>query len=193
MTVQSPAIAVSEAPGERARIRELLPTGLRGALVLAAGAFLAAASVVEFGFTWQGLVGVVLCPVLVLLAAIDLEHRLLPNAIVFPAALLVAVIVAVGAPGDFLVHLAAGAALGGFFFGSAVIFPGSIGMGDVKLGFLLGLALAGQTLPALMIALAGLLLVALWMLVTRGLGARKQAIPFGPFLALGGILGFFLG
>ena len=203
MTTQTPTIQVPEraaaldtspdAPSDRARIGELLPSGRRRAVVLAVGAALAAAGLAEFGLTGQGLVGVVLCPALVLLAAIDLEHRLLPNAIVFPTAALVAVIVAVATPGDFLAHLAAGAALGGFFFAFAAFFPGSMGMGDAKVGFLLGLALASRTLPAMTAALAGLMLAAFWVLARRGIAARKEAIPFGPFLALGGILGFFLG
>jgi prepilin signal peptidase PulO-like enzyme (type II secretory pathway) len=57
----------------------------------------------------------------------------------------------------------------------------------------LGLALGSRTLTAVMVALIGLLLAALWILATQGLSARKKAIPFGPFLALGGILAFFFG
>jgi len=83
--------------------------------------------------------------------------------------------------------------LGGFFFVFAAFFPGSLGMGDAKLGFLLGLALGSKTLGATLIGFAGLLVGALYVLATRGVSARKDAIPFGPFLALGGILGFFLG
>ena len=97
------------------------------------------------------------------------------------------------APGDFLAHFLAGLALGGFFFAFAAIFPGSLGMGDAKLGFLLGLALGAKTLGATLIAFAGLLVAALYVLATRGASARKDSIPFGPFLALGGILAFFLG
>ena len=66
-------------------------------------------------------------------------------------------------------------------------------MGDAKLGFLLGIALGSKTLGAILIAFAGLLVAALYVLATRGISARKDALPFGPFLALGGILAFFLG
>jgi prepilin signal peptidase PulO-like enzyme (type II secretory pathway) len=66
-------------------------------------------------------------------------------------------------------------------------------MGDAKLGFLIGLALGSKTFGATIIAFAGLLVAALYVLATRGTSARKDAIPFGPFLALGGILAFFLG
>jgi leader peptidase (prepilin peptidase)/N-methyltransferase len=65
-------------------------------------------------------------------------------------------------------------------------------MGDAKLGFLLGLALGKQTFGAALIAFAGLLVAALYVLATRGVSARKDAIPFGPFLALGGVVAFLL-
>jgi len=185
---------VSEPPAlERRPLSELLPTGTSAVLVAAAGVLLVVASFVEFGFSGKALLGAVFCPTLVLLAAIDLKHRLLPNAIIFPACLAVGVIVAASTPGDFLSHLAAGAALGGFFFLSGVVFAGSVGMGDAKLGFLIGLALGSKTLAAMLIASATLLVAALYVLARHGVSARKSTLAFGPFLALGGILGFFLG
>lgn len=183
---ESPAV-------ERRPLTELLPTEGVRVLVAAAGLAAIVASFAHFGLTGHALVGAVFCPALILLAAIDWKHKLLPNAIVLPASLVVALIVAASAPGDFLAHLLAGLALGGFFFAFAAFFPGSLGMGDAKLGFLLGLALGAKTLGATMLAFAGLLVAALYVLATRGVSARKDALPFGPFLALGGILGFFLG
>ena len=44
----------------------------------------------------------------------------------------------------------------------------------------------------MMLAFFGLFLAALWILSRQGLSARRQSIPFGPFLALGGIAAFFL-
>lgn len=183
--------AETQRPARRP-LAELMPTGAPLALVVAVGFALLVASFADFGVSGRALVGAILCPVLVLLAAIDIRHRLLPNAIVLPASLVIALVVAASTPGSFLTHLAAGAALGGFFFAFAAFFPGSIGMGDAKLGFLLGVALGTSTLPAVMVAFVGLLLGALVVLARRGFGARKESIPFGPFLALGGILAFFL-
>jgi leader peptidase (prepilin peptidase)/N-methyltransferase len=177
---------------ERPPLGELLPTGTLRAFVVVASVALIAGSFARFGFSGTALLGAVFCPVLVLLAVIDLQHRLLPNAIVLPACLAVALIVAVSSPGNFLGHLLAALALGGFFFAFAALFPGSLGMGDAKLGFLLGLALGAKTLGATLLAFAGLLVAALYVLATRGLSARKDALPFGPFLALGGILAYFL-
>lgn len=182
-----------EAPAvERRPLSELLPTGDLRVVVVVAAAGLVVASFVAFGLTGKALLGAVFCPTLVVLSAIDAKHKLLPNMIIFPAALAVGVIVAASAPGSFLTHLAAGAALGGFFLLFGIIFAGSLGMGDAKLGFLLGLALGWQVLGAALIAFAGLLVAALYVLATRGVAARKDAIPFGPFLALGGIVAFFL-
>ena len=176
----------------RPPLAALLPTdGLR-VLVLAAGIGAFAGSFADFGFGTRALIGAVLCPALVLLAVIDAQHLLLPNAIVLPTTLAVAVILVVGAPSSFLPHLATAAALGGFFFAFAALFPGSMGMGDAKLGFLLGLALGSRTLAAAIYAIAGLLVAAIYVLATRGATARKDTIPFGPFLAAGGIIAFFL-
>jgi prepilin signal peptidase PulO-like enzyme (type II secretory pathway) len=183
----------SPAAAERPPLRELLPTGGVAVLVAALSFAAVVASFAHFGFTGHALVGAVFCPTLVLLAAIDVKHRVLPNMIILPASLAVGLIVAASAPGDFLAHLAAGAVLGGFFFAFAAFFPGSLGMGDAKLGFLLGLALGSKTLGATLIAFAGLLVGALYVLATRGVSARKDAMPFGPFLALGGIVAYFLG
>jgi leader peptidase (prepilin peptidase)/N-methyltransferase len=174
------------------RLRDLMPTGTPLILAAATAFVLFVACFIEFGFQGRSLVGAVLCPALVFLAAIDWEHKLLPNAIILPATLAVGLIVAASAPGSFLTHLAYAAGLGGFFFLFGIIFAGSLGMGDAKLGFLLGLALGSRTIAAALIAFAGLLVAALYVLATRGVSARKDAIPFGPFLALGGIVAYFL-
>ncbi len=189
---------VAETPNEPDAVEsrpftDLLPTGAMRMLVVAAGIAAVVASFADFGLHGRALVGAVLCPTLAPAAATDAKHRLLPNAIILPASLAIGLIVAASTPGSFLTHLAAGAALGGFFFIFGTIFAGSLGMGDAKLGFLLGLALGSKTLGATLIAFAGLLVAALYVLATRGASARKDAIPFGPFLALGGILAFFLG
>ena len=194
VTPQLPEQEAAPEPPAVARppLAALLPTdGLR-VLVLAAGLGAFAGSFADFGLGTRALIGAVLCPALVLLAVIDAQHLLLPNAIVLPTTLAVAVILVVGAPSSFLPHLAAAAALGGFFFAFAALFPGSMGFGDAKLGFLLGLALGSRTFAAAIYAIAGLLVAALYVLATRGAAARKDTIPFGPFLAAGGIIAFFL-
>jgi leader peptidase (prepilin peptidase)/N-methyltransferase len=191
--VAQPEPVAESAKAERPPLRELLPTGNIAVLVAALSVAAVIASFAHFGLTGHALVGAVFCPALALLAAIDLKHKLLPNTIILPATLAIGLIVAASSPSDFVAHLLAGLALGGFFFAIAAIFPGSLGMGDAKLGFMLGIALGSKTLGAALIAFAGLLVAALYVLAMRGISARKDALPFGPFLALGGILAFFLG
>jgi prepilin signal peptidase PulO-like enzyme (type II secretory pathway) len=65
-------------------------------------------------------------------------------------------------------------------------------MGDAKVGFLIGFALGWRTLSAMVIAFFGLFLAALWIISRQGLSARRQSLPFGPFLAFGTIVAFFL-
>jgi leader peptidase (prepilin peptidase)/N-methyltransferase len=188
-----PETTSESAAAERPPLSALLPTGELLTILVGAAIVAVVGSFARYGLHGRAFVGAVFCPTLLLLAAIDVKHKLLPNAIILPTSLAVGLIVAASAPGDFLAHLAAGAALGGFFFLFGAIFAGSLGMGDAKLGFLLGLALGAKTLGATLIAFVGLLVAALYILASRGASARKDTIPFGPFLALGGILAFFLG
>jgi leader peptidase (prepilin peptidase)/N-methyltransferase len=66
-------------------------------------------------------------------------------------------------------------------------------MGDVKLAAVMGLYLGRAVAPALVIAFGIGALVGLVMIARMGTAARKQAIPFGPFLALGGVAGLWYG
>ena len=174
-------------------LRELLPADQQVRVGLALGSIaLVVASFVAFGSSGRAFVGAVVCPVFLLLAAIDWKHRILPNLIVLPATAAVALIVAASPSYDFFEHLWTGLGLFGFFFIFAVAFRGSFGMGDAKAGLLVGLALGLQgTFSAMMAAFGALFFAAIWVLIRGGLAARKQSLPFGPFLAFGVILGFF--
>lgn len=189
MAAEPPIVEAERRPP----LRELLPSGVFAIGVATASAVFVALSFIDFGLSGRALVGALLCPLLVLLAAIDFRHHLLPNDIVLPGALLIALVVAAVDPSGFFEHLWAGLALGLFLFVFATISRTGLGMGDAKLGLLLGLALGSRTLAAMMVAFLGLFVAALWILATQGISARKKAIPFGPFIALGGILAFFLG
>jgi prepilin signal peptidase PulO-like enzyme (type II secretory pathway) len=195
MTAAEPPGSEPESPVEAPRrpLSELLPKEGRAVATGAVALILLVASFGAYGFTGHALLGAVLCPALVVLAVIDYEHHLLPNDIIFPVVLAVGLIVAAADPGHFLVHLAWGAGLAGFFLFFVIVTKGGLGMGDAKLGFLIGLALGWKTASATLVALAGLLIAALVILAKHGMGARRTAIPFGPFLALGGILAYFIG
>ena len=80
-----------------------------------------------------------------------------------------------------------------FLFVAAIAYPGGMGMGDVKLALLLG-AMLGRTVPvALMVAMVTALVPSIAILARHGREGRKMGIAFGPFLALGGIVGLFAG
>jgi leader peptidase (prepilin peptidase)/N-methyltransferase len=91
-------------------------------------------------------------------------------------------------------HLIAGAAAGGFLLIAAIAYPGGMGMGDVKLAAVMGLFLGRNVAPAL---LAGFLfgtVVGAAIMAKKGVAqGRKTKVPFGPFLALGGLVGLFAG
>jgi leader peptidase (prepilin peptidase) / N-methyltransferase len=164
-------------------------------LVEAGTAALAAITVaVHHDDTPRLVLGLVLVAFLVPLALIDLEHRLLPNKLTAPAAVLAIVLGTVLDPGGEVERLISGAAAGGFFLLAALAAPGGMGMGDVKLAGVLGLFLGAAVAPALLIALVAGVLVSVVIVARVGAGrARKTAIPFGPFLALGGFIAMLVG
>ncbi len=137
--------------------------------------------------------GLVLCTVLMTITLTDLDLRVIPNAIVLPAALLVIAVVAVADPDDLAERAIAAAIAGGFLFVVALAYPRGMGMGDVKLVAMMGLYLGRAIAPALLIGLMAGAAVGLFLIARFGAEARKRAIPFGPFLALGGVLGLWFG
>lgn len=140
------------------------------------------------------LLGLGLVTVLVPVTLIDLEHRIIPNRITAPAAVFALAVGLVLDRGFVAQQLVAAAAAGGFLLVAALAYPRGMGMGDVKLAAVLGLFLGRAVAPAMLIALvAGV--VAGGVIVAR-VGARagrRTAVPFGPFLALGGVVALFAG
>jgi leader peptidase (prepilin peptidase)/N-methyltransferase len=154
-------------------------------------ALLIGASILAFGFSAQAAVASFFCAALVAISVVDLERRIIPNRIVLPAAAVVLVAQTLLFPSPEWALAAVGASL--FLFLAALAYPAGMGMGDVKLALLLG-AMLGRTVPvAMMIGMIAALVPSIVLLVRHGSAARKMGIPFGPFLALGGIIGLFAG
>ena len=126
--------------------------------------------------------------VLVVLAATDLERRIIPNRIVLPATAIALVANVAISPGQSLEFVLAGLVLGVAFLLPNLINASLMGMGDVKLMMLLGAGLGWGALGAVMIGFLSLFPFALLALIRGGVAARKTALPFGPFLALGGLV-----
>jgi leader peptidase (prepilin peptidase) / N-methyltransferase len=130
---------------------------------------------------------------LVAIAAIDLEHRIIPNRIVLPLAVYGLAIAAVLRP-DALPELAiAGAGAFLFLFVAALAYPAGMGMGDVKLAGAMGIYLGLSVVPALFAAFLTGTVVGVVIMAREGAGARKKGVPFGPFLALGGLVAVLAG
>jgi leader peptidase (prepilin peptidase)/N-methyltransferase len=154
-------------------------------------ALLIGASVLAFGFSAEAAVASFFCAALVAISVVDLERRIIPNRIVLPAAAVVLAAQTLLFPSPEWALAAVGASL--FLFLAALAYPAGMGMGDVKLALLLG-AMLGRTVPvAMMIGMIAALVPSIVLLVRHGSAARKMGIPFGPFLALGGIVGLFAG
>jgi leader peptidase (prepilin peptidase)/N-methyltransferase len=172
----------------RARISSRYP------VVEAACALLALTVVLTKHGAHDVALGLALIAVLVPIALIDLDHRIIPNRITAPAAVAAIAIGLLTSPGHVPEQLIAGVAAGGFLLLFALAYPRGMGMGDVKLAAVLGLFLGRSVAVAV---LAGTLAGAIFgVVVMSRLGVargRKVAVPFGPFLAAGGILSLFVG
>ena len=130
---------------------------------------------------------------LIALAAIDFEHRLLPNRIVYPMAVYAVLATLLVDTDDIAEHLIAGAGAFIFLFAPVLAYPRGMGMGDVKLAGTMGLYLGLSIVPAMLVAFVSGTIVGLAIIAREGAAARKKAVPFGVFLAVGGIVAILAG
>jgi leader peptidase (prepilin peptidase) / N-methyltransferase len=162
-------------------------------LVELATALVFAAVVGIRGFDNDLVLELPLVAALIALAAIDFDHKLLPNAIVYPLAAYGAIATLLVDRGDLVENLAAGAGAFAFLLAAVVAYPRGMGMGDVKLAGAMGLYLGLSVIPALLVAFLSGSVVGVVILAREGAAGRKKAVPFGVFLALGGIAGVLAG
>lgn len=137
--------------------------------------------------------GLVFVATLLAVTVTDLERRVIPNKILVVSAVIGAAILAVGDPSSLPERALAAVAAGGVLFLVVLAYPKGMGLGDVKLTALMGLYLGRNVAPAVLLALLAGSAVGLALIARHGAAARKQAIPFGPFLAFGGVIGLLLG
>ena len=176
----------------RGRCRDCgTPIGRRYPAVELATALLAVACVAAFGLSLRALAAVVFCAALVTISATDLERRIVPNRVVLPAAAVVLALQLAWRPSIEWPAAGLGAAL--FLFLVALAYPRGMGMGDVKLTLLLGVAVGRSVPVALMVGMVTALIPSAVLFARHGAAARKLAIPFAPFLAIGGVVALFAG
>ena len=137
--------------------------------------------------------GLVLVTALMAVTITDLEQRIIPNKILLAATLIGFAIVAVGDPASLPERAIAAVAAGGLLFTAALIYPNGMGLGDVKLAAVMGFFLGRNVAPALLVALLAGSVVGVALIAREGATARKKAIPFGPFLAFGALVGLLYG
>jgi leader peptidase (prepilin peptidase) / N-methyltransferase len=163
-------------------------------LVELATALLMALTVIVVGTdadVWLALAFVLL---LVPVTVIDIDFRIIPNKLMIAGAIAAPAILALTRPDAIPEHLLAAFAAGGFLLAAAVAYPAGMGIGDVKLAFVMGLFLGREVGAAMLVALLAGSIVGIAIMARKGAAeGRKTAIPFGPFLAFGGLVGLLAG
>ena len=168
-----------------------VPRSPRLWLVALGTALLGGASGLVFGFTLEALAAVIFCWVLVIVTRTDFETRLIPDKIILPGAVAVLALRTIDDPSLEWILCGLGAGIGLFLI--VLVHPRGLGMGDVKLSAFLGVGLGLSVIPAMFVGFFVAFLPAAVLFVRHGKDARKQSIPLGPFLALGGVIALFWG
>ena len=130
---------------------------------------------------------------LIAVAGIDLDHRIIPNKILLPAAVWGLVGTIVFRPDNIDDSLIAGGIAFSALLLAALVYPAGMGMGDVKLAGVMGIYLGSGVAPAMLAAFLAGSVVGLAIIAREGKDARKKGVPFGPFLAFGGLIGLYWG
>ena len=160
---------------------------------LSVGVLYAATVIVYRHSVAEALIGLVFVAMLAIITLTDLERRIIPNKVLIAGAVICLAIAIPTDPGGLPERLIAGVASGAVFFLVVFAYPRGMGLGDAKLAATMGLFLGRAVAPAILVGLLAGSLVGMALIATRGPEARKMAIPFGPFLALGGIVGLLAG
>lgn len=187
-------------PFLRPRPRSALPPALRGrglrreslAVEIASGA-LAGGAVAALGPGWAAVAAAVLLVALVPVVVIDLRHRLIPDVVVLPGAVLAMAAAVAADPGRWWAPGAAALGAAGFLLLPWLVHPAAMGLGDVKLALLIGAALGASVVAALAVAFAAAAALGVVLVARFGARARRMAVPFGPFLAGGAVVGLVWG
>jgi leader peptidase (prepilin peptidase) / N-methyltransferase len=160
---------------------------------LAVGLAFAATAIVLRDDPAELALGLVFVAVLATITLTDLERRVIPNVILLAGAVAAVAIVAATDPSSLPERAAAAAGGGAFLLLFALIYPQGMGMGDVKLAAVMGLFLGVSIIPALFVGILLGGIVGISLVLRFGPEARKHAVPFGPFLAIGGVVALLAG
>ena len=137
--------------------------------------------------------GCIFVATLMVITLTDLEDRIIPNEVLIASLVAGVAVILIGDIGDLDERAIAAAIAFAALFLVALVAPGGMGMGDVKLAGLMGVYLGRAVAPALLIGFLAGALFGVALMARHGSAARKQKVPFGPFLALGGLIALFEG
>ena len=160
---------------------------------LTVGALYVATVIVYRHDAAEAVIALVFVAMLAVITLTDLDKRIIPNKALIAGAIISMAIAIPTDPGGVPERLIAGAAAGALFFLIVLVAPRGMGLGDAKLVATMGLFLGRAVAPAILAGLLAGSIVGLALIATQGTQARKMTIPFGPFLALGGIVGLLAG
>ena len=163
----------------------LLEAGLAAAFVGVLLAFEGSAAEIALGAAFAATLAVI--------TLTDLEHRIIPNKVLIASAVIAGAIILAGLREEATERAIAGGGAFVFMLIVMLAYPRGMGAGDVKLAAVMGLYLGRAVVPALLIGFAAGALFGFALIARHGSGARKRQVPFGPFLALGGLVALFAG
>jgi leader peptidase (prepilin peptidase)/N-methyltransferase len=164
----------------------------RGALV-ALGTTAAVAAAARAGLHFEAVLAAAFVAVLTAASIVDLEERRIPNGLVLPATAIALLAQGLLHTDRFVECVVAGVGAAALFLAAKLVSRNAVGMGDVKLVLLIGVILGKSVLDALLVAGVAGAIVGIALIASNGLGARKQAIPYAPVLALGAVTTLLLG
>lgn len=172
-----------------------------GLVVAAASGILCAAMAWRFGLSWLLPAFLFLAVAGVVLSRIDLRHKMLPNALVYPALLIAPALLLLDAAmhgrwGNLLLAVVGAAVMFSLYLMLALISPRGLGMGDVKYSAVLGFYLGYLSMGLLVLGMfLGFVVGAVTggVLVIAGLAGRKSSVPFGPSMLAGALLAILFG
>lgn len=156
-------------------------------------AFLFLLAWARFDLSVQLVPALVLLFLLVVVSGIDLSHRIIPNRLVVAGVAGWVLASWAGPIAPVRASLTGLVVVGGVFAAAHFLSRGGMGAGDVKLAAMIGLYLGwkGGLVASFLAVVAGAVL-GLALLLARRKG-RRDAIPFGPFLAAGATGALFWG
>ncbi len=160
---------------------------------IAVGLAFAATAIVLHDDPAQLVLGLVFVAMLAAITLTDLERQIIPNSILLVGTVAGLALVAVTDPSSLPERLIAAAGAGGLLLIIGLAYPRGMGMGDVKLAAVMGLYLGSAVAPALFVGVLSGTIVGVALMAARGSGARRLKVPFGPFLALGGVVALLAG